>query len=117
MFLLDGLAICCKAKARGGAGEYRFKEKINMRKAGLTDLDDADGEWIRFGSLCGGMPLAPYVGVGYTFGSLCGGCLWPAQYDFMWGHLRLLMWGHLWLLMWGHSGSLCGDTLAQYMGL
>lgn len=78
MFLLDGLAICCKAKARGGAGEYRFKEKINMRKAGLTDLDDADGEWIRFGSLSGihlwllmwewGTPLAPYVGD--AFGSV-----------------------------------------------
>ncbi len=44
VFLLDGLAICCKTKSRGGtAGEYRLKEKINMRKVKLTDLEDADG--------------------------------------------------------------------------
>lgn len=41
VFLLDGLAVCCKAKSRG-VGEYRFKEKINMKKAELIDLDDAD---------------------------------------------------------------------------
>ena len=44
VFLLDGLAICCKPKGRGSIGEYRFKEKINMRKAELIDLEDADGE-------------------------------------------------------------------------
>lgn len=44
VFLLDGLAICCKTRSRGSAGEYRLKEKINMRKAELTDLEDADGE-------------------------------------------------------------------------
>lgn len=42
VFLLDGLAICCKPKGRGSIGEYRFKEKINMRKAELIDLEDAD---------------------------------------------------------------------------
>lgn len=46
VFLLDGLAICCKTKGRSSIGEYRFKEKINMRKAELIDLDDADGEWV-----------------------------------------------------------------------
>ena len=47
VFLLDGLAVCCKGKSRGGVGEYRFKEKINMRKAELVDLDDVDGEWYK----------------------------------------------------------------------
>jgi hypothetical protein len=44
VFILDGLAICCKTKGRSSIGEYRLKEKINMRKAQLIDLDDADGE-------------------------------------------------------------------------
>ena len=43
VFLLDGLAICCKTKTKGSIGEYRLKEKINMRKAELIDLDDTDG--------------------------------------------------------------------------
>ena len=51
VFLLDGLAICCKPKSRSSVGEYRFKEKINMRKAELIDLDDADGEEVKVGRL------------------------------------------------------------------
>ena len=47
MFLLDGLTVCCRAKAKGGVKErqYRLKEKINMRKVTLVDLPDSDGEW------------------------------------------------------------------------
>lgn len=44
--MLDGLAICCKTKGRSSIGEYRLKEKINMRKAELMDMEDADGEWV-----------------------------------------------------------------------
>ena len=46
VFLLDGLAVCCKQK-RGGVGEYRLKEKINMRKVKLVDMEEADGEGVR----------------------------------------------------------------------
>lgn len=47
MFLLDGLTVCCRAKAKGGVKDkmYRFKEKINMRKVTLVDLPESDGEW------------------------------------------------------------------------
>lgn len=43
VFLLDGLAICCK-QIRGRVGEYRLKEKINTRKVKLIDMEDADGK-------------------------------------------------------------------------
>ncbi len=45
VFLLDGLIVCCKSKSKSGAGDsqYRLKEKINMRKVKLTDLEDTDG--------------------------------------------------------------------------
>ena len=43
VFLLDGLAICCK-QIRGRVGEYRLKEKINTRKVKLIDMEEADGE-------------------------------------------------------------------------
>jgi len=46
VFLLDGLAVCCKQR-RGGVGEYRLKEKINMRKVKLIDMEEADGEGVR----------------------------------------------------------------------
>ena len=51
VFLLDGLIICCKTKSKSAAGEaqYRLKEKINMRKVKLVDLEDTDGAW---GSVC-----------------------------------------------------------------
>ena len=47
VFLLDGLTVCCRAKAKGGVKDkmYRFKEKINMRKVTLVDLPESDGEW------------------------------------------------------------------------
>ena len=45
VFLLDGLTVCCRARAKGGVKDkqYRFKEKINMRKVTLVDLPDSDG--------------------------------------------------------------------------
>ena len=45
VFLLDGLTVCCKAKAKGGVKDkqYRFKEKINMKKVTLVDLPESDG--------------------------------------------------------------------------
>ena len=47
VFLLDGLTVCCRSKVKGGVKEkqYRLKEKINMRKVTLVDLQDSDGEW------------------------------------------------------------------------
>lgn len=41
VFLTDGVAICCKLK-RGAVAEYRFKERINMRKAKLIDMEESD---------------------------------------------------------------------------
>ena len=44
VFLLDGLAICCKQNVkRGPVEEYRLKEKINMRKVKLIDMEEGDG--------------------------------------------------------------------------
>lgn len=43
VFLLDGLIICCKTKKSGtNAPEYRLKEKMNIRKIELIDIDDTD---------------------------------------------------------------------------
>ena len=42
VFLLDGLVVCCKQR-RGGVGEYRLKEKINMRKVKLIDMEESEG--------------------------------------------------------------------------
>ena len=39
VFLLDGLAVCCKPR-QGGHEMYRFKEKINLRQVKLLDLPD-----------------------------------------------------------------------------
>ena len=56
MFLLDGLIICCRTKSKSGMGEaqYRLKEKINMRKVKLTDLEDTDGVcgWCLYVCVC-----------------------------------------------------------------
>eukprot|EP00118_Oscarella_pearsei_P019533 m.208247 g.208247 ORF g.208247 m.208247 type:complete len:1270 (+) comp39702_c0_seq23:557-4366(+) len=46
VFLLDGLLLCCKLlprKSSSSAGsEYRLKEKFNVRKMELIDLEDVD---------------------------------------------------------------------------
>ena len=39
MFLLDGLAVCCKPR-QGGHELYRLKEKINLRHVKLIDQPD-----------------------------------------------------------------------------
>ena len=39
MFLLDGLAVCCKPR-QGGHEMYRLKEKIFLRQVKLIDLPD-----------------------------------------------------------------------------
>lgn len=44
MFLLDGLAVCCKP--RGVLGMYRLKEKINLRHVKLADLEEAESAGI-----------------------------------------------------------------------
>ena len=41
VFLLDGLAVCCKQKI-GVLGMYRLKEKINLRQIKLVDLEDSE---------------------------------------------------------------------------
>ena len=41
VFLLDGLAVCCKPR-QGNHEMYRFKEKINLRRVKLVDLQDDD---------------------------------------------------------------------------
>ena len=40
MFLLDGLAVCCKP--RGALAMYRLKEKINLRHVKLADLEETE---------------------------------------------------------------------------
>ena len=39
VFLLDGLAVCCKPR-QGGHELYRLKEKINLRQVKLIDQPD-----------------------------------------------------------------------------
>jgi son of sevenless-like protein len=39
VFLLDGLAVCCKPR-QGNQEMYRFKEKINLRRVKLKDMQD-----------------------------------------------------------------------------
>ena len=58
VFLLDGLALCCKQKP-GGVGVYRLKEKINMRKAKLIDMEESDGEIEIEGEKLGDKPYPP----------------------------------------------------------
>ena len=40
VFLLDGLAVCCKP--RGVLAMYRLKEKINLRHVKLADLEETE---------------------------------------------------------------------------
>ena len=42
VFLTDGVCVCCKPK-RGVSDEYRLKEKVNLRKARLVDMEDCEG--------------------------------------------------------------------------
>ena len=49
VFLLDGLAVCCKPH-QGSHEMYRFKEKINLRRVKLVDMQDdseATGECVQ----------------------------------------------------------------------
>ena len=49
VFLLDGLAVCCKPR-QGSHEMYRFKEKINLRRVKLVDMQDdseATGECVQ----------------------------------------------------------------------
>ena len=48
MFLLDGLAVCCKPR-QGGHEMYRFKEKINLRQVKLIEQQndsDSTGQYL-----------------------------------------------------------------------
>ena len=53
---MDGLVICCKTKGRGATGEYRLKEKINMRKVKLVDTSESEGVYDSI-SLCVSMSV------------------------------------------------------------
>ena len=41
MFLLDGLAVCCKPR-QGVLGLYRLKEKIHLRHVKLADIEETE---------------------------------------------------------------------------
>ena len=49
MFLFDTLIVLTKqstkrASVTAATGEYKFKEKIQMRRVDVNDRDDTDGE-------------------------------------------------------------------------
>ena len=41
MFLMDGLAVCCKPR-QGVLGLYRLKEKIDLRHVKLADIEETE---------------------------------------------------------------------------
>ena len=50
IFLFDGLIILTKQNTKrssvtGPVGDYKLKEKFNIRKVDVADREDSDGEW------------------------------------------------------------------------